>query len=327
MIGWKVLFVVMMSIGMTVGEASPLPGPFFSSPNNVVQMDKSWKEMPITAVDHPNADIVISLDQALYEGLQSLIQEYARNNHLDIAISKGTCGITAGGLIKKQIDIGGLCCPPGANDRLPGVQFHTLGIAPISILMNPNNHITSLTLEQLREIFSGHIYKWERLPSSGMRGNIHVTTRLHCKLRPGHWRQLLDNENDFSPSARDVGAIRDLLEIVATDPKAIGYESPWMVNRYGYNSKVKRIDVSNGANPNGGHALFRTFNVTTWSDNATRNPEAEKLVAWLIKESQRIDSHFQFISAATLRNHGWIFQGDELVGLPDISHPDQESKR
>ncbi len=47
---------------------------------------------------------------------------------------------------------------PGATDRLPGVRFHTLGIAAIAFLVHPQNPIDNISTEQVRRIFKGEIY-------------------------------------------------------------------------------------------------------------------------------------------------------------------------
>jgi len=303
----------------TFCEATPLPGPFFFPSDTTVEMGDKWEKQPIHYADQGNVDIVMSLDQAIYEGMLPLIQQYAKAHQLKIIVEKGTCGITAGDLIKKRIDIGGLCCPPGPRDRLPGVRFHTVGIAPIAILTHPDNRLKSVTIKQARALFSGDVYRWNQMPESNLSGSVHVVTRLHCKLRPGHWRQIIDDENDFSPISLDTGAVRDILEKVASDPKSIGYESPWMISRYHYTNKVrvleiKRDTVASGFDP---YPFFRTFNITTWHGSNVQNAEAEKLVGWLLAHTDRMDSRFHLISAQVLKAKGWKFNGDELIGRPD----------
>ncbi len=95
--------------------------------------------------------------------------------------------------------------------------------------------LDDLSLQQARRIFRGEISDWSalggRLKEAGPRP-IHVIGRRHCKLRPGHWRLLLAQQDLFSRDLLEVGTIKDMIASVSTDPLAIGYETLWMVQRY-----------------------------------------------------------------------------------------------
>jgi len=309
-----------------VDAQDALRGDAFTDPDVVQQMPSDWLKKPITHDPAAGeADLVVTLDQHLYHFLPRAIAEYAAENDLRIVVSEGTCGITAGKLVRKSADIGGYCCPPGITDRLPGLRFHTLGILPIQILVHPDNLIDDITLQQAREIFQGRIYRWSEIKdSTGQPGPelvIQTIGRLHCKIRPGHWRLLLDNEDLFGPRLQEVGTIPDMISLVANSPDAVGYEVGMMIERYREEGRVKFLTID-GLKPNADnlqdrrYPLYRTLNLTTWEGEEVENPEADKLVEYLLQLGNHLGEVYGFVPAEILRKEGWQFKGNELVGEP-----------
>ena len=324
-----IIFVILL-VTEAHAEESPLKGLAgspFTDATQIQEMSDSWKKQSIkydSSID--NADLVVTFDQQMYLAFLPIMQQYAKENNLKIDINRGTCGLSAGELIRKSVDIGGFCCPPGTTDRLPGLQFHTTGIAAIALIVHPDNPIDNITINQARKIFMGDIYLWTDITAQDRLKKTHrliqPVGRLHCKLRPGHWRLLLDNEDLFSPSLYEVGAIPDMLLQVAINPRAIGYEILWMANYYQGNGKVKILKI-NGYSPyersrviSTDYPLYRVYNLTTWEGKNLANPHAQKLIDYLIKQSEHIEGKFSFIPVSRLRQAGWKFKGNELIGTP-----------
>jgi ABC-type phosphate transport system substrate-binding protein len=304
-----------------------LAGPPFINPSQVMDMPDDWINQPIKYDPSAGeADVVVTLDQHLYPALLPLIQKYEKEYKMKIIVNEGTCGISAGLLSRKAADISGYCCPPGLTDRLPGLEFHTLGISALALLVHSDNTIDNITFEQAQQIFTGKIYKWSELKTSdGKRGAtipVHPIGRLHCKLRPGHWRLLIDNQDMFSTSLQEVGAIPDMIYKVASNQGAIGYEVLWHLIRYKQRGKANALRI-NGFNPenqehiiSGKYPLYRVYNLTTWEGKHTANPVAQKLVEYLLQQCKHMDTEHGIIPASRLRQAGWKFKGNELIGEP-----------
>ncbi len=322
------MLLLSVQSGYAVEEA--WRGVEFTQPDKVYDMSPDWISQPIIygPVDD-GEDVAITLDQHLYPYLAPKINDYAEMHNLKITVNHGTCGITAGRLLKKTVDIGGFCCPPGATDRLPGIKFHTLGIAALLLIVHPDNPVKDVTFEEAQRIFMGDIGNWSEIENHGQGRvtdmQIQPIARLHCKLRPGHWRLLLANEDLFSPLIREVGAIPDMIYSVSSNPKAIGYETMTSIHRYFRDSN--KISVSplriNGFAHNetdhllsGDYPLYRVFNLTTWEDDHTSNPHAQKLVEYLISEVEMLGNSIGVIPASGLREAGWEFHENELSGEP-----------
>jgi len=310
----------------TLIHAEGIRGTAFTDPG------LTWREMPLGWItqpvqpepEAPEADLAVTLDQQLYAPLLPVIQAYAAKNRLKIAVSEGTCGISAGLLRRKAVDIGGFCCPPSLTDRLPDLRFHTLAIAPIALFVHTANPIENLSFQQAQRIFQGEISEWSHLGSAITKGKaqpIHVIGRLHCKLRPGHWRLLLDNEGLFSPDLVEVGTIQDMVAAGTNDRYAIGYETLWMI-RHHRGAKGAKILSLDGVRPDdrvalasGHYPLYRVYNVTSW-EGAAAKPLARELVHYLQEQMVNLDMEYAMVPASQLRHYGWKFKDDELVGEP-----------
>jgi ABC-type phosphate transport system substrate-binding protein len=304
-----------------------LRGPAFSDPSKIQEMPDAWKSQPIKyepAVG--DADVTIALDQQMYPALSPSIKEYAKKNNLKIAINEGTCGITTGMLSRKATDIAGVCCPPDVTDRFPGVKYHTIGVMPLVIFVHPDNPIDNITLEQARQIYQGEIIRWSELKTSdgknGPNMPIQPVTRLHCKIRPGHWRLLLDNEELFTPGIIDVGAIPDMIAQVAGNQRAIGFETYFDVQRWqATKGKVKPLKI-NGYTPEPSnllslnYSLYHVYSLGAWEEEGLANPKAQKLVDYLLQQGEHLDKEVGLIPASQLKKAGWKFKDRELIGEP-----------
>ncbi|MBF0194990.1 MAG: substrate-binding domain-containing protein [Magnetococcales bacterium] len=299
----------------------------FTDPNVEMVKPEKWHKKQIKYGKWAKgADLVVTLDQHLYPTFLPMIKKYAKQNSIDIAVREGTCGTSEGLVNKKQVDIAGYCCAPSLTDRLPGLEFHTIGIAALAVLVNPDNPVKNLTTQQVRDIFRGKITNWNQIePEHGeKRLNLPIRPvgRLHCKVRPGHWRLILDNEDEFSPALVEVGQISNMISVVAEYKGAIGYEVLWNLTRFKEEGEAKAVLVNNispyndAAVAQGKYPFYRVDNVTTWRDSHLANTNAKNLVNYIREKSVNTKDEFALIPEDSLRKNGWKFKGNELIGEP-----------
>jgi len=315
-------FVTLSGLSSTARGGDRTPA--FSDPDLVAPIDEEWVKEPVEhAPWAKGADVVITLDQHMYPTLLPLIDDFERETGLKVYVSHGTCGISSGMLMRKEADIAGFCCPPAEFDRLPEVEFHTLGIGSLALIVNPSNPVRSVTFEEARDLFAGRIYNWSELKGrGGLERPVLPVARLHCKTRPGHWRFLLDNEDLFSPRLHEVGTIKEMISFVANNEDAIGYESLWMLEQYKDEGGAIPL-VIDGISASDDKALlerryplYRVYSITSWGGK-NRNRYADRLIKYLLGHLDNLDPKSDLIPPARLREAGWKFKGDELVGEPD----------
>ena len=297
--------------------------PFFDNRDKPVSMPPEWVALPVTYEEAlKTADLVVALNQDTYPALHAEIARYASKNDLKIAMQSGTCGTSAGKLMRKHIDSGAFCCPPGDTDRLPGLEYHTLAITAVAVIVNGANPQGNISLDEARNIFRGKIRHWQDLsPQQSLNEPIATTARLHCKTRPGHWTLLLEKQEYFSPTLKEVGVIPDLIAKVAQERNAISVETPFMVNENSKPGEVKLLRID-GHSPtdiahvaSGKYPFYRTFNMTTWT-NSDKREQALKLIHHLRNYIEANYQHYHLVPVSMLKAAGWKFAGDELVGEP-----------
>ena len=329
--GGLLLLSLMVMSSVTVaagGKAAALQGETFADHTYVKKMKPEWIDKPV-AYDGKikNADLVISLGQQTYPALHKLVEKMADDRGIKVVIQQGSCGKTAKKLSRKAVDVGAYCCPPMKKDRLPGLQFHTIGIAPIAFVTHPSNPLKNITSVEAQDIYRGEYVQWSEVPSAKKlnltKEKIQPVVRLHCKKRPGHWRHLLKNEDLFSPRIFEVGVIPDMIKQVAKNEAAIGIETEYMLKVHKKHGDLKVLSID-GHRPsqqefllNGEYPIYRTYNLTTWEGDGKNYKLAKEFVAALKAHIEKNGDDYGFIPPSKLQKAGWKFNGDELISEPD----------
>ena len=310
------------------GDAASLQGEAFLDHKYVKKMKREWVDKKVTYDKKiKNADLVLSLGQQTHPALSPLVKKMAKERGLNVVIQQGSCGKTAKKLNRKAVDVGAYCCPPMKKDRLPGLEFHTVGIAAIAFVTHSSNPLKNISSIEAQDIYRGEYVNWSEVPSAkklNLTGDkIQPVVRLHCKKRPGHWRHLLKNEDLFSPRTFEVGVIPDMIKQVAKNKAAIGLETVFMLDVHKKHGKLNILSVD-GHKPeqeefvlNGQYPIYRTYNLTTWVGEGKNYDLAKEFVAELKAHVEKEGEKYGFISPSKLKKAGWVFEGDELIAEPD----------
>jgi ABC-type phosphate transport system substrate-binding protein len=327
MIVRRLILLVCIGFAFTVHAGNRDPnwcGSPFSLGSSSLPMPAGWPTLPVSyPAKLADADLVVSFGQQTYPALKEVVAEYAKAQHMKIVVQSGTCGISAGKLLRKKVDSGAFCCPPGKNDRLPGLEFHTIAISPIAIIVNRQNPLDDISTANAREVFKGRIANWSELTDGGWAHDILTVGRLHCKGRPGHWTLLLKSQEQFSPRLTEVGVIPDLIVKVGQEPYAVSLETPFMMHKYDRDRQVKALKIDGHAVSDtdyvaaGHYPFYRTYNLTTWSNGGDKREKTLALIHYLRNYIEQHYADYGFVPISRLRAAGWKFQGDELVAEPD----------
>lgn len=106
----------------------------------------------------------------------------------------------------------------------------------LAIIVNSNNKTGDLTIEQIKQIFSGEIRNWQEF--GGGNKVINVVTREEGSGTRGAFQELVMKKNRIFKGAIVQDSNGTVREIVATDPNAIGYISLGLLN-----DKVKALSL------------------------------------------------------------------------------------
>lgn len=111
---------------------------------------------------------------------------------------------------------------PLGDLKSPGAE-QVIAIDGLAIILHPHNPLNQLNTEQLAQIFSGQISRWEQLGGTG--GAIHLYARDD---QSGTWetfKELVLNRNGqpLSSKAQRFESSEQLSDAVSHDPQAIGF--------------------------------------------------------------------------------------------------------
>jgi phosphate transport system substrate-binding protein len=212
-----------------------------SNPATVLAAHANNKNDTITGAGAHFAWVIFdSLKEELEQSTGKKLQLFGKNSNLGM-------GCNAGIKLAKQNTesnqtFGFVCCPLSQHELdKEQLIIYPLAEEPVMILLNKTNPVKNLSTEQVRSIFHGDITNWKSV--GGLDKPIVVVTRLHCKKRPGHWKTILPNADEFVKERLNVSSAKDMVKLVTDFDTAIGHlGSTW---KFGKGSNVKAITINN----------------------------------------------------------------------------------
>jgi phosphate transport system substrate-binding protein len=109
------------------------------------------------------------------------------------------------------------------------------GIVPI---VHPSNPVKNLTIAQLKDIYTGKVTDWKDV--GGKKGSIIVLSRDATSGTHEVWSERVLNQEPVVAAAQLRGTSEAVLENVASEPNAIGYDG---IDYVEGNARVKSVSV------------------------------------------------------------------------------------
>lgn len=168
---------------------------------------------------------------------------------------------------------------------------HRIAVDAIVVIVHPTNVVRGLSLEELRRIFAGEVTSWqevggeERAVAAIWRDSTSGTQRL--------WEDVVMQGRRDNPGALVVPSSGQLLEEVAGNPRAIGYDG------VGFASDRVKVLAVEGIAPTKENALSGTYPLSrflTLYSNGDPSPGAAAFIAFLRSpEGQRLVAQSGFV--------------------------------
>ncbi len=108
----------------------------------------------------------------------------------------------------------------GLAGPTPDLRLHVAATSEVVFIVHPSNPVRRLGWEQLRDVHTGRITSWKEL--GGPDVPIAVVTDAAASATRGLVRQVVLGGADYAPAARAVAAVKEVNEVVAREPAAIG---------------------------------------------------------------------------------------------------------
>lgn len=125
------------------------------------------------------------------------------------------------------------------------------------VIVHPSNSIDNLSLQQVRDIYSGVITNWKQL--GGIDHEIHVITREEGSGTRSAFEDLVMEDIDINPRSIVQDSNGTVLQLTKDDANAIGYISLGLVNETIKALELDGVKASHENVINGSYNLSRPF--------------------------------------------------------------------
>lgn len=150
-----------------------------------------------------------------------------RHPHIDVMVQGGGSGTGIAALLQGTVDIGMASRELSEKERQyaarQGLEVRAFDVAldGITVVVHADNPVEVLTLEQLREIFTGSLQSWQDV--GGVPQAIIVLSRMPGSGTAELFRQRVLDGADYSGTVQHMPTNEALVTAVASQPWAIGY--------------------------------------------------------------------------------------------------------
>jgi phosphate transport system substrate-binding protein len=169
-----------------------------------------------------------------------------------------------------------------------GLKEEIIAIDGIAVIIHKNNPVSNLTIEQIRDIYTGAVTDWSQVSGGAKRGRIAVVSREEGSGTRGAFEELVGFQGKLVRGANESTSTGAIKAGIAQNVDAIGYISLGSVDDSIKAISVGGIEPSNRNVINGTYKIARPFIVLMG-----RSPHAETtaFVNWMLsREGQNIVS-------------------------------------
>jgi len=158
-----------------------------------------------------------------------------------------------------------------------GLKETIIAIDGIAVIINKNNAVNNLTVEQIRNIYTGAVTNWRQV--GGKNAPIAVVSREEGSGTRGAFEELAGFQGKLLAKANQLTSTGAILANVAQNPDAIGYISLGSVN-----DTIKAVSVGGAAATsanvvNGSYKIARPFIVLTGKNV---HAESTAFIQWIL---------------------------------------------
>jgi phosphate transport system substrate-binding protein len=199
---------------------------------------------------------------------------------IDVQGGGSTAGIQA--VTNKTVNIG--MSSRELNDKEKSLNTITICHDGISIILHPQNKVNGLTLQHIRDIYSGIITNWKEL--GWIDRKIDAVTREEGSGTRSAFEELVMKKKEIDDGIMVQDSNGSVKEVVATDPYAIGYISLGLLDEKVKPVAIDSVMPSIKSIKAGQYKIVRPFLYVT---NGELGPYAKEFVDFILsRDGQKI---------------------------------------
>jgi phosphate transport system substrate-binding protein len=216
-------------------------------------------------IQDKGSDTMVNLAQAWAEEYQKVAPD------VDVEVSGGGSGVGIAALEKGTIDIA------NASRNMKPSEIETakkntgkdpkefiVGYDALAIYVNKENPLNEITLDQLAQIYAegGTLTKWTdlgvQIPGTSDQDIVRVSRQSSSGTYEFLREHVLHNK-DYKLGSRDMNGSKEVVELVASTPTAIGYSGMGYATPAVKMLKVKKTAGDQAYEPSVANALAKTY--------------------------------------------------------------------
>jgi phosphate transport system substrate-binding protein len=227
--------------------------------------------------------------------------EYFMAAHPDvnITVSESGSGNGAKSIMNGVCDIADMSRPmkdsefKAAADKGIQAVAHVVALDGLPVLVHPQNPIGELTIEQIRDIYTGKITNWKDLGGPDL--GIVVITRDTNSGTYETFESLVMNKEKITEKAEYVGSNGAIRQRVQSTPAAIGYAGLGFVDKTVKALKVNGVYPSAGTVRTGEYPISRPLFMYTNGYPKLGSPVYQFVTLYLTEDGQEMVDQIGFI--------------------------------
>ena len=160
-----------------------------------------------------------------------------------------------------------------------GLKETVVAIDGIAVIINKDNPVSDLSLEQIRNVYTGAVTDWSQVSGGAKRGRIAVVSREEGSGTRGAFEELVGFQGKLVAGANESTSTGAIKAGIVQNPDAIGYISLGSVDDTIKSISVGGAVASTANVVNGSYKIARPFIVLTGN-----NPHAETaaFIQWIL---------------------------------------------
>lgn len=269
----------------------------------------STKEEKVT-IQNAGSDTMVNLAQAWAESYASLEQK------ISVEVSGGGSGTGIAALINGTVDIANCSRSMKPSEIEKAVQNtgkepkeFIVGFDALAVYVHKENPLEKISLQQLADIYGeqGQMTTWSKLDIQYAACKSDEIIRVSRQSNSGtyvYFREaILGKTGDFKLGSRDLHGSKDVVELVANTPCAIGYSGMGYVTDHVKMLKVSKKDGEQVAGPsventlNGTYPIARPLYIYSLGEPSG---DIKKYLDWILSEAgQSIVSKSGYVPVET----------------------------
>jgi len=163
-----------------------------------------------------------------------------------------------------------------------GLKETTVAIDGIAVIVNSANPVKDLSIEQIRNIYTGAITDWSQVSGGAKRGKIAVISREEGSGTRGAFEELAGFQGKLLAGANEFTSTGAIKASIASNADAIGYISLGSVDDTIKALSVGGVAASNANVVNGSYKIARPFILLTGSN---LHAESKAFLDWTLSSA------------------------------------------